>query len=275
MENFSISAHGQIRRLLMALILIAAVLMGTFQPLTNAHANTGYAYYWSLTFDFEESTTGRLYIAVGHNDNGTVQDPPLYTATFSVPCVRVGDAGVSGGTLKLDGGYLACDLDVKTALERAFAQCDAIKEGCHMNIEDFELYGNFHAEAIVRSTTGGEAPIFYHMNASYSINPQRGSTQFTGALSPHGTIPSSALPAFPVLNQWLTYESSYTCGGACQMAYSTVGGMEFVNTANAKVSFYTPSSIIYIGHNPMTLTTAAAGTEIDYLFIDPPNHGNH
>jgi hypothetical protein len=265
----------QPRRLWMAFILIAVIFLGTVQPLTTAHADPGYAYFWSLTFDFEESANGRLYVAVGHNDNGSVQNPPIYTETFNVPCSRVGNAGVTGGVLKLNGGYLACDLDLQRAVEAAFARCSAIEKGCHMNIEDVELYDNLHAEATVWSPIPGEAPLFYHPDASYSINPQSSTTQITAAISPHGTIPSAALPAFPILGTWQNYAASYACGGGCDIEYTTAGGMQIVNTANAKVSFYTPSTKIYIGHNPAIGTTAPAGTMIDFLLVDPANHGNH
>jgi hypothetical protein len=264
----------EIRRFGMMVILMAVALLGIFQPQATAHANDGYAYYWSLTFDFENGGNGRLYVAVGYNDNGAVQEPPIYAQTYNVPCTRVGNATVSGGTLKLNGGYLACDLDVQRAVNATFAACDAIVKGCHVNVEDVELFSAFQAQAIVLSTAPGNAPIFHHGDASYTINPQSSSTQITASLSPHGTIPSAALPAFPVLNTWLNYGALFVCGALCQMEYDTVGGAQVVNTAPAKVQFYTPSSTIYIGHNPTIPLTAPTGTEIDYLFVDPPNHGN-
>jgi hypothetical protein len=276
MNTLSIPAPKQPwQQLWMAFILVAALFFGAFQPAMTVHADEGYAYYWSLTFDFENGGNGRLYVAVGYNDNGNVQEPPIYAQNFNVPCSRVGNVGVSGGTLKLNGGYLACDLDIQQALATAFALCSERVKGCHMNIQEYEPYANFQAEAIVRSVTPGAAPIFYHQDASYSINPQSSMTQITASVSPHGSIPSMALPAFPVLNTWQNYSAVYECGGVCQMQYTTAGGVQAVNTANAKISFFTPATTLYIGHNPATVTTAPAGTEVDFLFIDPPNHGNH
>jgi hypothetical protein len=49
------------------------------------------------------------------------------------------------------------------------------------------------------------------------------------------------------------------------MEYTTAGGAQAVNTANAAVQFYTRASTIYIGHNPILALTAPAGTEIDML----------
>jgi hypothetical protein len=58
------------------------------------------------------------------------------------------------------------------------------------------------------------------------------------------------------------------------MQYSAASGLEIVPTLDAKLPFYTAASTIFIGHNPNTGVTAPAGTEIDFLFVDPPNHGN-
>ncbi|MBX3000138.1 MAG: hypothetical protein KF893_16570 [Caldilineaceae bacterium] len=273
MNAISTLPHRQVRRLWMALMLITVIMLAVF-PSTATAQEEGYAYYWSLTFDFANGANGQLYVAVGYDEDGDVQEPPIYAQTYSVPCTRVGNATVSGGTLKLNGGYLACDLDVQRAVNATFAASAAIVKGCHVHVEDVDLYAAFQAEAIVSSTVPGNAPIFHHGDASYTINPQSSSTQITASLSPHGVIPSAALPAFPILSTWHTYTALYACGALCQMEYSTAGGVQMVNTAPAKVEFYTPASTIYIGHNPTLPLTAPAGTEIDYLFVDPPNHGN-
>lgn len=260
------------RRLLMMFMLLGALLLSAPPSVVTAQEES-YAYYWSLTFDFDNSATGRLYVAVGYEEDGDVQEPPIYTQNYAVPCTRKGNAGVTGGMLKLEGGYLSCDLDVLSALEAAVAACNAIAPGCSMDIQDVEHYDHFRGEATVMSTNPGVAPIFYHDDASYAINPQSSTTQITGSLSPHGVIPSTSVMSVPI-GVWHDYAAFYTCGGACGMQYSAAGGFEVVPTASEEVPFFTPSSTIYIGYDPITNTSAPAGTYIDFLFIDPPNHGN-
>lgn len=274
MNVMSNQHYRQTHRLWMVVVLLGALVVGLFQPSSVAQANNSYAYYWSLTFDFEESANGNLYVAVGHNENGGVQEPPIYAQTVKVPCTRVGNASVSGGALLLNGGHLRCDLDVQRAVQAAFAACGLIVKGCHLNVPAEDVYASFRAEATVRSATPGNAPIFYHPDAAYTINPQSSSTQITAALTPHGVIPSTPLPAFPILGTWQDYTAIHSCGAACNMYYETAGGLQVVNTANAKVEFYTSASTIYIGYDPIINQAAPAGTEIGYLFVDPPNHGN-
>jgi len=276
MRTFSISARRQLpRRLWMAFILCAVLLLATFQPSTPAFSqDQEYAYYWSLTFDFEGSSKGSLYVAVGYNDDGDVQDPPIYTQTHTVPCTRTGNATVSGGALTLNGGYLSCELDIQGALQDAFTGCDAIVPGCHKDIEEIEPYANFRAMAKVMSANPGEAPVFYHDDASYAINPQSTSTQIVASISPHGVIPSTAVMSVPALNVWQSYTAEYLCDPSCEMYYGAAGAVEVVVTPDEDVMFHTPSTTVYVGYNPVTGVIAPAGTAIDKLFIDPPNYGN-
>ncbi len=259
----------------MAFILLAGLLLASLQPSTTAHANSGFAYYWSLTFDFADNATGRLYVAVGYNDNGDVQQPPIYAQTYAVRCTRKGNATVAGGMLQLNGGYLGCDLNIKGALEETVKVCNAIVPECKIEIADVEGYANFRAMANVMSASPGEAPIFYHKDASYAIYPQTSLTQIAGSLTPHGAIPSTPMVSSPALNVLKNYRADYLCDPTCEMYYSVGGSVEVVVTANADVQFFTPSTTIYIGHNPATGVTAPAGTSIDWLFVDPPNYGNN
>ena len=274
MKEKSTLSYRQTRRIWMVVLLLGALLLGAFQPVATAQAEAGFAYYWSLTFDFDSSADGRLYVAVGYNEDGAPQEPLIHSQTFAVSCQRVGNASVSGGMLKLNGGYLRCNLDLQDALQTTFAACDAIVPGCHLEIEKYESYAHLRATAQVLSSSPGEAPIFYHQDASYGINPQSSTTQITASLSPHGLIPSSPVVRTPALGVWHNYEAFYSCDGGCDMAYKVGTAQEMVATANADIPIYTPSSTIYIGFNPVTGLVAPAGTNINSLFIDPPNHGN-
>ena len=274
MKEMATQSYRQALRIWMAAVLVGALLLGVFQPVTTAQAEGGFAYYWSLTFDFDGSADGKLYVAVGYNENGAPQEPVIHSQTFAVSCQRVGNAGVSGGMLKLNGGYLRCDLDLQDALQTAFAACDAIVPGCRLEIEKVESYANLRATAQVLSSSPGEAPIFYHQDVSYGINPQSSTTQITAWLSPHGLIPSTPVVSPSALGVWHSYEAFYGCDGGCDMAYRVGTAQEVVATANAEIPIYTPSSAIYIGFNPATGLVAPAGTFVNSLFIDPPNHGN-
>lgn len=261
-----------IRRLCMALILVGVVLTGMVQSAAPARAND-YAYYWSLTFDFDNEATGILYVAVGYDDNGSPMQPYLHESKTEVTCQRKGNASVSGGMLNLNGGYLYCDIDIQAALEQTFQECDALSPGCHMQIEDVEYYHNFRADATVLLSNGSEAPIFYHPDASYSITPGISTMQITANLRPHGVIPSSPVGA-PPLNVWHQYRAFYACDPLCDMRYDVDAAVEIVPTPQERVPVFTPRTTIYIGHNPVLGLTAPAGTRIAHLFIDPPNHGN-
>lgn len=274
MTNRSTSAQKQnAQRLWIAFIILLAVILSGGLPSTANAQEESYAYYWSLTFDFENGINGQLYVAVGYEEDGDVQEPPIYSQTYTVPCTRTGNAGISGGVLKLNGGYLSCDLDVQRALNDAILACGEIVSGCYIGVDNTEEYAHFQAMATVMSANPGDAPIFHHPDASYRINPQSSTTQITGSLSPHGVIPSTPAMAVPV-GVWNDFSAFYTCGGVCGMEYSAAGGFEVVATANALVPFSTPATTIYIGYDPVANVTAPVGTFIDYLFVDPPNHGN-
>lgn len=275
MDTLPVSPPANPRRWLWAAaILLGMGLLLALQPPASAQASNGYAYYWNLVFDFDSGADGALYVAVGYDDNGGVQDPPIYAETIPVPCTRVGNATIAGGLLTLNGGHLRCDLDLKTALEDAFAACGAIVPGCSLPIGEIERYANFRAMARVRSTNPGTAPLFYHEDASYAIDPQTASTRITASLTPHGAIPSTPVVSTPALNVWQTYTARYICNPGCSMHYGAAGSVEVVVTPNEAVQFSTPATSVYIGFDPGAGLPATAGTIIDRLFVDPPNHGN-
>jgi len=274
MQKISTPPHRFVHRVGMAVCLIGALVLTAFQPISAVHADTGFAYYWSLTFDFESSLNGTLHVVVGYNDEGAPQEPPIYAENSIVACQRVGNVTLSGGLLKLNGGYLRCELDVHSALERAFEVCDRKVAGCQMEIEKDELYAHFRAMTDVLSTNPGIAPIFYHPNASYAIDVQSSTAKITGSLSPHGVIPATPAIVFPALGVMQSYEAFYSCEGGCDVDYGVGAMQETVATANALIPFYTPTTTVYIGYNPITGLVAPVGTHIDSIVVDPPNHGN-
>ena len=266
--------YRQSYRIWMAAALVGVLLLGAFHPVATAQADEGFAYYWSLTFDFDGSLDGKLFVAVGHNENGAPQEPFIHSQTTAVSCQRVGNATVSGGVLKLNGGYLRCNLDLQDALRTAFAACDALVPGCMLEIEKVESYAHLRATASVLSSSPGETPIFSHPDASYGITPQSSTTQITAWLSPHGLISSTPVVSSPALGVWHSYEAFYSCEGGCDMEYKVGAVQEVVATPNAEIPIYTPATSVYVGFNPAAGLVAPVGTQIDSFFIDPPNHGN-
>lgn len=274
MKEMSRSPFRPARHVWMAAVLVAALLLSAFIPAGVAQADAGFAYSWSLTFDFESSANGVLEVVVGYNDNGAPQQPPLVVQSSAVPCRRTGNATISGGELKLNGGFLSCDLDVRSAVQRAVAQCAERVADCKLEIADNETYAHFRATAEVLSSTPGTAPLFYHPDAAYAVAVQSSTAQITGSLTPHGTIPSTPVVAVPGLGVMRSYEAFFSCEGGCDMDYTVGAAQETVATAQSPVSFYTPNTKIFIGHNPATGQVAPAGTHIAHLVVDPPNHGN-
>jgi hypothetical protein len=274
MKEISCLTRRLARHVWMAAVLLAALLLSAFVPAGVAQADTGFAYYWSLTFDFESNANGVLQVVVGHNEDGAPQEPALVVQNTSVPCRRVGNLTVSGGELKLNGGYLRCDLDVKNAVERAVALCKTRVPECSLTVSDNELYSHFRATAELLATNPGTAPLFYHPDAAYAIDVQSSTAQITGALTPHGVIPSTSVITAPGLGVMRSYEAFYSCEGGCDMDYFVGAAQETVVTANAQVSLYTPATTVYVGYNPASGLVAPAGTHIASLVVDPPNHGN-
>jgi len=234
-----------------------------------------YAYYWSLTFDYETNFDGVLHVAVGHAENGGVQNPPLYETDFPLACQRVGNVGLAGGSAIFNGGYLTCNIDLQRMVRAAIATCGQVAPGCALPVEDVERYHSFRMLANVASTTTGAAPLFYHEDANYTVTPALSTAQIAATLTPIGAVSSSALPA--PLGAVNSYESRYLCGvtGVCGMQFGVNGAVESLPQGSAWVDFSTPATTIYIGRNPAANTTMPAGTSLAYLFIDPPNLGNN
>ena len=213
---YTIRRHG---------LLLLLGLLAILAPVSTevAHADPGYAYYWSLTFDFENNFDGILHVDVGFNENGGVQQPALYGENFNVPCKRVGNVTLTGGSAKFAGGYLQCDLDVKSALTAAFAKCQQEHPGCTLAINEVESYRNFRMLAGVISTVVGSAPLFYHEDAVFTIMPDTATTQVASTLTPIGPLTSS--PTAAPLNTPQFYAAEYECDGGVGCAnYFTVTG---------------------------------------------------
>lgn len=258
------------------LLLVAVGFAPIFAPqrATPVQAAQQYAYYWSLTFDYENNFNGLFHVAVGFAENGGVQNPPLSESTFPVACQRVGNVGLAGGSAVFNGGYLACNVDMQRMLRAAIATCNQVSPGCDFAVEDVEKYQSFRLIATVTSTTTNAAPIFYHEDANYMIAPGMSAAQITANLTPLGLVSSAALPA--ALGAANSYESRYQCGvGGCVMKFAVNGTTEYLPQGNASVEFSTPPATIYIGYNPATNSVMPAGTQLAYLFIDPPNLGNN
>lgn len=258
-------------------LLFAVGLLAILAPVSTevAHADPGYAYYWSLTFDFENNFDGTLHIEVGVNENGGVQQPALYSENFNVPCKRVGQVALTGGSAKFSGGYLQCDLDLKSALTAAFAKCQQVHPGCTMTIHEVEPYRNFRMLAGVISNVVGSAPLFYHEDAVFTILPDTGTTQVASTLTPIG--PLTSLPTAAPLNTPQFYAAEYECdgGAGCANYFTVTGAMQSTSLPVQTVQFSTPVTNVYIGYNRATGATIPAGTELLSLVVDPPNFGNH
>lgn len=258
-------------------LLLLLGLLAILAPVSTevAHADPGYAYYWSLTFDFENKFDGTLHIEVGVNENGGVQQPALYSENFNVPCKRVGSVALTGGRAKFTGGYLQCDLDVKSALTAAFAKCQQDHPGCTMPINEVEPYRNFRMLAGVISPVVGSAPLFYHEDAVFTIMPDISTAQVASTLTPIGPLTSAAAAA--PLNTPQFYAAEYECNGGpgCANYVTVTGALQSTSLPAQTVQFSTPATKVYIGYNRATGATMPTGTELLSLFVDPPNFGNH
>lgn len=257
-------------------LLLVLGLLAILAPVSTevAHADPGYAYYWNLTFDFENKFDGTLHIDVGVNENGGVQQPALYSENFNVPCKRVGNVALTGGSAKFNGGYLQCDLDVKSALTAAVAKCQQVHPGCAMPINEVEPYRNFRMLAGVISPVVGSAPLFYHEDAIFTVLPDISTTQVASTLTPIGPLTSAAAAA--PLNTLQFYAAEYECGGVICTNYVTVtGALQSTSLPAQTVQFSTPATKVYIGYNRATGAIMPAGTELLSLVVDPPNFGNH
>lgn len=260
-----------------SVLLLVVGLFAILAPVSTevVHADPGYAYYWSLTFDFENNFNGILHVDVGFNENGGVQQPALYGENFNVPCKRVGNVVLTGGSAKFNGGYLQCDLDIYSALTAAFAKCQQEHPGCTMTINAVEPYRNFRMLAGLISPVVGSAPLFYHEDAVFTVMPDTATTQVTSTLTPIGLLTSSSTAA--PLNTPQFYAAEYECdgGAGCANYFTVTGALQSTTLPAQTVQFSTPATKVYIGYNRATGATIPAGTELLSLVVDPPNFGNH
>ena len=259
------------------LFLLALTLSALIAPAGPVIANQeDFASYWKLTFDFTNDFNGKLQIDMGYNDgNGGVKAPALVSEAFPVACQRVGSVGLSGGSALFTGGYLQCQLDVKSAIAELTLACKKVDASCEITVDDHHIYQHLHMAASVYSTATGIAPLFYHPDAHYTaLVTSMSSTALKTTLTNMGTIQSTVAVPSPVLNNWLDYQADYDCN-ACEMNFEIAGVTENVPVGpDAQVSFYTPASTIYIGYNPDSGYVIPSNTAIDFLAIDPPNAGS-
>lgn len=253
-----------------AVFALMTLLMPTL-PLP-VQASSGYAYHWRVQFDFENNFNGQLIVDVGYNENGAVQQPPLHSRTFIVGCQRVGSVGLSGGVAKFGGGYLECDLDIKSAVEQTFAECDALYSGCKLAIGNVEQYRSLALAADLSAAATGIAPILGHPSISYAVNVSTSMHTVQTELDPVGTINSSGWGVAPALNTAYHSIVRYVCSlaGDCGVHFNVAGNPEYVNTADAPVNFVTTPSTLTIGHD-LSGATVVAGSTIDNILIDPGN----
>lgn len=256
-------------------LLLALVAAGLLVPVTTAYAQPpAFASYWKLSFDFADNFHGNLVVQIGYDDgNGAVEQPALATSTTLVTCQRVGAVLLSSGSAVFNGGYLQCTLDVKSAVEAAVAACQKIDDNCSVAIDEQHIYQNFQMGARVYSTTAGVAPLFDHPDAYYALQLTGAATQLEATLTNMGTKLST--PVVATLSTWQTYRARYQCN-ACGLQFDIAGASELVPVGpDRQISFYTPSTTIYLGYNGDTGQVIPAGTVLDYLAIDPPNYGNN
>lgn len=256
-------------------LLLALVGAGLLAPVTTAYAQPpAFASYWKLSFDFADNFHGNLVVEIGYDDgNGAVEQPALATSTTLVTCQRVGTVLLSSGAALFNGGYLQCTLDVKSAVEATVDACQKIDDNCSIAIDEQHIYQNFQMGARVYSTTAGVAPLFDHPDAYYALQLTGAATQLEATLTNMGTKLST--PVVATLSTWQTYRARYQCN-ACGLQFDIAGASELVPVGpDRQISFYTPSTTIYLGYNGDTGAVIPAGTVLDYLAIDPPNYGNN
>lgn len=259
------------------LLVVAVLLIGTLLPAQPALAqdDTGFASYWSLTFDFDSNFNGNLYIEIGYDDgSGQIDQPALVTQTFEVGCHRIGAVGLAGGAAVFQGGYVECNLDIQRAMAATVALCREVDGDCDIALDDKHVYPYMHMEADVYSTVTGFTPLFYHRDARYHVEPQTHASKISATLSNAGTIESSSVLVGSAVGSWLHYEANYECN-PCAMHFTVDGTNEIKNVGpDQQTIFYTPESTIYIGYDAKSGTAAPNNTGIGYLKIDPPNMGS-
>lgn len=258
-------------------LVVAVMLVGTLLPAQPALAQdeTGFASYWSLTFDFDSNFNGNLYIEIGYDDGtGQVEQPALVTQTYTVGCRQMGAVGLAGGAAVFQGGYLECNLDIQRAMATTVALCQDVDGDCDIALDDEHVYPYMHMEADVYSTVTGFTPLFYHRDARYHVEPATHTSKVSATLTNAGTVESSAILVPSGVSSWIHYEANYECN-PCDMYFNVNGTNEIKNVgADQQVSFYTPESTIYVGYDAKSGTAAPNATGIGYLKIDPPNMGS-
>ena len=185
------------------IIILAAILIAISAQTVQAEGQAGYT--WQLKFDFSTDLKGILTVKMGLVGlDGLIADPVI-ERRFSVPCNNVGNVVILAGAAVFDGtNYLACDLDLKTAIEQTQAACPLESGACPARPDDFDLLHSIAGWGEMRLAStdpGAVSPIFYHEDFSFSFTPY-GATMNLQKTS--GGDAASAL--FPVpANVWQTF----------------------------------------------------------------------
>ncbi|HRW08268.1 MAG TPA: hypothetical protein P5121_24360 [Caldilineaceae bacterium] len=259
----------------LTLILIIGIVFSFLPNVTtpSAQATSGYAYKWTLHFDFESSFDGELRMEAGRNNgSGGVVQPPIYRERFVVPCGANGAVNLAGGVAQLNGGYLKCSLDLQAAIEAVEAGCNALDPHCTIPVDNVEKYMSVKLGADLNTPAMTTIPILAHDNLAFSVDVASATHAVLATVDPVGEIVSNPWPAIPPTNTFHSHTAAYACTALmdCGIHYTVAGTADYVDTADTLAEIAIAETSFFIGRD-LTGAVIAAGSQLDNIFIDPGN----
>lgn len=253
------NSRMQIRFFRLCLIALFS-LMATWLPAqtSSVHAATEYGYLWKIVFDFDSSFDGKMTIEVGPWGNGdllVVEE----TSTAVVRCAPVGDVKLIDGAATFQGGYLECSFDIGTL----------VRQNHGLKPKNPDTYGSIVMRTRALLPTDAPAPLFYHPDATYRLDPiGPGVIDMATDLSNGNGVMGASFSGVN-WSDWTVYTSNYVCVSlvACNLTYSAGGTDIAMNNQGNAVTFATGPTNFLIGKDD----TGILNGRIDMLLVDPGN----
>ena len=237
--------------LLPGLLLLTGLALQQPQGVSASSPNS---YYWSMTFDFEGSYDGLLYV-----EYIDVNNVPHRVST-EIPCVPVGRMDIGEETADFQGGYLDCSvpsiqdiLNELTGLQLGAVQtyCPFMMEAEIAFIEDQSLY-----PILAHMASGTQPEARFQVISRHTSRLQ---AQFANTHLSQGDPFDVKLGEFHSLQTQLMEECYFHHTVDQQMVVDPT----WINGAD----FYIDAAQLYIGYDPET--GDILNGRIDSLLIDP------
>lgn len=222
---------------------------------------------WLFRQDFNDNLAGTLTIEVGTflwDGFKLVPQGPLHQYVSPVTCwSENGLVRIRNGVAAFDGNaYMACTFDLAAAFKQAGIA--VLSDSLWHDIFTIDV----GVQQMADTLTPGEAPLFFHPDARFAVQPKNGQNTLSTTLNQYGAVTTGNAPASAMLSSRLDCLLDKQCKITHFVNGSTIGNTPFFNMADGGIKISTAPVTIYIGYNPTTNTHFQGS--LDFLEVDPP-----